>query len=83
MASVKKWFVRGGVALLILNEIRGLVMAGPALYGAWIAMGDTAALFLALCGLGGVIASVVVPLLVVRWVRRGSVDDRHLPAASR
>jgi hypothetical protein len=55
-----------GVALLVLNEIRGLILAAPVLYAAWLSGGELMALWLAFCSLAGIALSVVVPV----WIGR-------------
>ena len=59
-------FVKGGVALLVANELRGLVLAAPVLYGMYAAGGTLMAVWIAVCSLAGIALSVVVPLFVAK-----------------
>ena len=54
------------VACSALNEIRGLILAGPVLYGLYLNGGTWMAYWLAFCSLAGIALSVVVPLWLVR-----------------
>ena len=56
--------LKAGIALLIANEIRGLVLALPILYGMYVAGGTLMAIWLGFCSLAGIALSVVVPLLI-------------------
>ena len=55
-----------GIAALIANEVRGLILAAPVLYGMYIAGGTWMAVWVGFCSLAGIGISVVVPLLVAR-----------------
>jgi len=59
----------GGVAL-VFNEVRGLILAAPVLWAMYQSGGTLMAIWLGLCSLGGIAASVFVPLVVARTVRR-------------
>ena len=45
--------LKGGAGLMVANEIRGAVLAGPVLYGACQSGGTAMALWLAVFSLGG------------------------------
>ena len=64
--NIVRLLVKAGLGLLVVNEIRGLVLAGPVLYGLYQAGGTAMAIWLALCSLAGIALSVFVPLLVAR-----------------
>ena len=57
---------KAGLALLLANEIRGLVLAAPVLYGMYEAGGTLMAIWLGICSLAGIALSVVAPLFVAR-----------------
>lgn len=61
-----KLFAKLGIAALIANEIRGLVLAVPVLYALWQAGGTAMAIWIAFCSLTGIALSVVVPVFVAR-----------------
>lgn len=54
---------------MAVNEIRGLILAGPLLYALWLSGGTLMAWWLALCSLGGIALSVIVPLWVARRIK--------------
>ena len=61
--------VKAGVALLVANEVRGLVLAAPVLYGMYQAGGTLMAVWLGICSLAGITLSVVGPLFVARKLK--------------
>ena len=67
--SLAKLVVRAGLALLIANEARGLILAGPVLYGMYEAGGAAMAIWLGVCSLAGIALSVVGPVLVLRRLK--------------
>lgn len=62
--------LKGGAVLLVLNEIRGLILAVPVLFAMYEAGGTWMAIWIAVCSLGGIALSVVVPLIVGRKLLR-------------
>lgn len=70
LSSLLAHLLRAGGALLILNEIRGLVMAGPVLWALVQAGGTLAAIYAAVCSLLGIAVSVIVPLFGLRKLER-------------
>ena len=61
--------VKAGIALLVANEIRGIVLAGPVLYAMYEAGGSLMAIWIGVCSLGGIALSVIVPLFLARKFR--------------
>jgi hypothetical protein len=61
--------VRAGLAALIANEARGLILAAPVLYGMYQAGGTAMAIWLGICSLAGILLSVVAPVLVLRRLK--------------
>lgn len=51
---------------IIFNEIRGLILAAPVLYGLYISGGTAMAIWIAFCSLAGIALSVIVPMLAVK-----------------
>jgi hypothetical protein len=51
---------------IALNEIRGLIMAGPVLYALYQSGGTLMAIWMAICAFGGIALSVLVPLWAAR-----------------
>lgn len=67
--EIVQLFVKAGLALLVLNEVRGLVMAIPIFYAMYQSGGTLMAVWLGFCSLAGIVLSVVVPMFVVRKLR--------------
>jgi len=61
--------LKAGVGLLVANEIRGLLLAGPVLYAMYLAGGTLMAAWIAVCSLAGIALSVVGPLFVGRKLK--------------
>jgi hypothetical protein len=60
--------LKAGTGAIALNEIRGLILAGPVIYGMYEAGGTVMAIWLGLCSLGGIALSVIVPLIAARKI---------------
>ena len=56
--------------LLVANEIRGIILTAPVFYGLYQAGGSLMAIWMAICSLGGIALSVVVPLFAAKKVKR-------------
>ena len=61
--------LRAGIVLLVVNEIRGIVLAAPVLYGMYEAGGTPMAVWLGVCTLAGITLSIVAPLFVAKQLR--------------
>jgi len=68
--------LRTGAVLMILNEIRGLILAAPVFYGIYQAGGSLMAIWLGICSLGGIALSVIVPTFVLRRVSRKQLSPQ-------
>lgn len=66
LAEVLKAMAKAGALLLIINEIRGVILVAPVFYGIYQAGGTAAAIWLALCSLGGIALSVAVPAVLLK-----------------
>jgi hypothetical protein len=55
--------LKASAILLVFNEVRGLILAAPVLYGMYQAGGSLMAMWLGFCSLAGIALSVVVPIL--------------------
>ncbi len=56
--------LKAGIALLVANEVRGLILAAPVLYAMYEAGGSVMAVWIGICSLAGIGLSVVGPLFV-------------------
>lgn len=55
-----------GAVAMIFNEVRGLVLAAPVLYGMYTSGGTAMAIWLGICALGGIALSVIVPMFAYK-----------------
>ncbi len=62
--------LKAGAALIAVNEIRGLILAGPVLYAMYESGGTPMAIWLGLCSIGGIALSVIVPLIAARKITK-------------
>ena len=62
-------FVKAGLVMLVANEVRGVILAAPVLYGMYEAGGTMMALWLGFCSLAGIAISVVAPLVVAKKLK--------------
>ena len=74
LSGLFKAFLRLGAVLVVLNEIRGIVLAAPVFYGLYQAGGTLAAIWLAICALGGIALSVAVPAYALRRLSRAQAQ---------
>ena len=61
-------FVKAGVTLLVANEVRGLILAAPVLYGMYAAGGTIMAVWIGICSMAGIAISVA-PLFVAKKLK--------------
>jgi len=61
-----------GAALIAVNEIRGIILAGPVLYGMYESGGTLFSIWIGLCSLGGIVLSVIVPLIAANKIKKYS-----------
>ena len=59
-----------GALAFVLNEIRGIVLAVPVLYGIYQAGGTWMAIWLGISSLGGIALSVIVPVFAARKLKK-------------
>lgn len=58
--------LKSAAVLLVINEVRGLVLAAPVLYAMYLSGGTLMALWVGFCSLAGIVLSVAVPLYASR-----------------
>lgn len=56
--------------VLVANEIRGIILTAPVFYGLYQAGGTLMAIWMAICSLGGIALSVVVPLFAAKKLKK-------------
>ena len=64
-----RMLVKIGLAALVANEVRGLVLAGPVLFTMYKAGGTGMAAWIAFCSLAGIALSVFAPYFVARKLK--------------
>ena len=67
--SIKQYLaivLKAGAVLLALNEVRGLVLAGPVMYAMYQSGGTLMAIWIGFSSLAGIAISVVIPLFAAR-----------------
>lgn len=72
-----------GGAFMLVNEVRGIVLAAPVFYGLYVSGGTLMAIWLAICSLAGIVASVLIPLWVARKLKHMQHRDGQRSWASR
>jgi hypothetical protein len=73
MSGFAPWLAALGKALfamIVLNEIRGAVLAVPVLWAMYQSGGTLMAIWLGFCSLAGIALSVIVPLYGARYAQR-------------
>ena len=58
--------LKAGLVGVVLNEVRGFILAAPALYMMYRGGGNLMAMWLGFCSLAGCVLSTVAPILVAR-----------------
>ena len=66
LATLADLFLKSAFVMFVLNEVRGIVLAVPVLYGMYQAGGTLMAIWLGICSLAGIALSVVVPIFAER-----------------
>lgn len=66
LATLADLLLKSAIVMFVLNEVRGVVLAVPVLYGMYQAGGTLMAIWLGICSLGGIALSVIVPIVAER-----------------
>ena len=69
LSTIAGLLLKLGVGLLVVNEVRGLILAAPVLYGMYEAGGTIMALWIGFCSLTGIAISVVLPIIAARKIQ--------------
>ncbi len=62
-----------GFGFLAFNEIRGLILAGPVIYGIYQSGGTLMAIWVGFCSLAGIALSVIVPIFAAKKIKHFGV----------
>ena len=66
LSTLLSLILKASAFALIFNEVRGLILAAPVIYGMYQAGGSLMAIWLGVCSLGGIALSVIVPMFAVK-----------------
>jgi hypothetical protein len=80
LSTIAGVLLKLGVGLLVINEVRGLVLAAPILYAMYEAGGTAMAIWIGFCSLAGIVISVVLPIIAARKIQ-GRLDRWRQQAA--
>ena len=69
LSTIVGLIIKLGVGLLVINEVRGLVLAAPVLYAMYEAGGTAMAIWIGFCSLAGIAISVVLPIIAARKIQ--------------
>ena len=71
-------FLKVGAVALVLNEVRGIVLAIPVLWAMYESGGTAMAIWLGVSTLGGIALSVIVPLFAAKKIK-SYADEKLQP----
>ncbi|MFN2100492.1 hypothetical protein [Altererythrobacter sp. MF3-039] len=80
LSAIASLLLKFGLALVVLNEIRGIIMAAPLIWGLYTAGGSAWDWFITLCLLAGIAVSVIVPLMLAAWAKE-KLEKKNASAA--
>ena len=69
LSAIAGLLLKVGLGFLVINEVRGFVLAAPVLYGMYEAGGTWMALWIGFCSLAGIAISVVLPIIAARKIQ--------------
>ena len=69
LSTLAGLLVKAGIVALVVNEVRGFMLAAPVLYGMYLSGGTVMALWLGFCSLAGITLSVAAPVFVARKLK--------------
>ena len=67
--AILSLLLKFGAALLVANEIRGVIMAAPLIWKLYDFGGSQWDLFITLCMLCGIALSMIIPLMLAAWAK--------------
>lgn len=70
LALLVDYLLKAGAVFIAFNEVRGLILAGPVIYGIFQSGGTAVAIWVGLSSLGGIALSVIVPLLAAQRIQK-------------
>ena len=70
LAPLIALLLKAGAAVIAVNEIRGMILAAPVIYGIYESGGTLMAIWIGVCSLGGIALSVIVPLFAATKIKK-------------
>lgn len=70
ISSILGVVLKLGALGLVFNEVRGIILAAPVLYGMYQAGGTWTAIWLGVSSLGGIALSVIVPIFAAQRLKK-------------
>ena len=81
LSTLLSVLLKVGAVALVLNEVRGMLLAAPVLYGIYQAGGTLTAIWLGISSLGGIALSVIVPIIAARKIKKHAAKRRAAETA--
>lgn len=81
ISSILGVVLKLGALGLVFNEVRGIILAAPVLYGMYQAGGTWTAIWLGVSSLGGIALSVIVPIFAARRLKKHVRNRNRLAVA--
>jgi hypothetical protein len=66
ISALVAWILKASGVLLLANEVRGILLAGPVLYAMYESGGTLMAIWVGFCCLAGIALSVIVPIVIAK-----------------
>lgn len=82
LSTIAGFLLKAGFAMLVANEVRGLILAAPVLYGMYEAGGTIMAIWIGFCSLAGIAISVLAPLIVAKRLKGRFAKWQAAPATA-
>lgn len=76
LSPLLEGLLKVGALAFVLNEIRGIVLAVPVLYGIYQSGGTWVAIWLGISSLGGIALSLIVPVIAARKLKKHMLRRR-------
>ncbi|WP_133305260.1 hypothetical protein [Tsuneonella suprasediminis] len=70
LSTLLSSMLKFGVVALVLNEVRGVVLAVPVIYAIYQSGGTLMAIWIGFCSLAGIALSVIVPMIAMKQVQK-------------
>ena len=82
LSTLGSMLLKVGAVAFVFNEIRGVILAVPVLWGMYEAGGTWMAIWLGISSLGGIALSVIVPVFAARKIKKHMTRRAPAPASA-